>query len=194
MSGSFTLKAIDGANPLGFLAALGTLRLATLRWPEADVALSWKRSGHWTPTLFGAPISDPPALCAALLEAGSSAPVEKFSVLGKNLTVAPAAYRSFAAVARESASLADRRLADFAAAFGCEDCPDDKEERIRYTQLCFITGSGHQDFLGTIASLKAEVTADHLSEALFDGWRTNNKGLAISLGPIRCSRICSPLG
>jgi hypothetical protein len=182
MSGFFTLSAIDGANPLGFLAALGTLRLATLRWPEADVALSWKRSCNWTPALSGAPISDPPALCAALLEA-RSAPVEKFSMLGKNLTVAPDAYRSFAAFARETASLSDRRLADFAAAFGCEDCLDDKEERIRYTQLCFITGSGCQDFLGTIAALNAEVTVDHLSEALFDGWLTNNKGLAFRWDP-----------
>ena len=28
-----TLKGLDGANPLGFLAAIGTLRIATVVWP-----------------------------------------------------------------------------------------------------------------------------------------------------------------
>ncbi len=182
MTTSFKLRALNGANPLAFLAALGTLRLAALRWPETEIALSWERSANWTPTLFGAPVSNQQALCAALLEA-PSAPVEQFSLLGKNITVSPAEFRQFAASARDIASLSDRRLADFAAAFGCEDCIDGKNDRIRYTQFCFITGSGHQDFLGTIAALKAEVTADHLSEALFDGWRSNNKGLAFRWEP-----------
>lgn len=46
------LTGLDGANPLGFLAALGTL--ATLHQAgETSVKLSWRRSVTWQPTLRG---------------------------------------------------------------------------------------------------------------------------------------------
>ena len=178
----FTLEAIDGANPLGFLAAMGTVRLAALCWPKANITLSWKRAARWTPTLSGAPISDEQSLCAALRDA-PSAPVEQFAPLGKNITVSPDQFRQFTAAARRSASSGDRRLADFAVAFGCEDCPDERNNRIRFTQLCFITGSGHQDFLGTMTALKEQTTADNLYEALFGGWQGRDKSLAFRWDP-----------
>ena len=43
------LRAMDGANPLGFLAALGTL--AVLAEAGAMVKLGWRRAAHWTPFL-----------------------------------------------------------------------------------------------------------------------------------------------
>ena len=184
MTTPFALRAIDGANPLGFLAALGTLRLASLRWPESDVTLSWEPAGRFVPRLMGVPEVGEEALCAALLEA-PSAPVSEFSsYLGKNITVPPCKFRDFAVAARKSALKADRRLADFSAAFGCEACVDERNDRIRYTQLCFITGSGHQDFLATMTALEKEVTADHIYEALFGGWHARDKGFAFRWDPL----------
>src|SRR5690242_2378140 len=121
MNGEFLLEAIDGSNPLGFLAAVGTLRLAQLRWPETNISLAWKRVGRWVPSLFGAPLVSRRDLCEELLHS-LRVPVETFTSLGKNITVSPDVFRNFARDGREAASRADRRMADFAAAFGCEEC------------------------------------------------------------------------
>lgn len=43
------LPALDGANPLGFLAALGTL--VVLGELDAEAKLGWKASAHWVPFL-----------------------------------------------------------------------------------------------------------------------------------------------
>jgi hypothetical protein len=64
-SHSITLPAINGANPLGFLAALGTLIVARRSgYPKAR--LGWQRSVSWMPVLdCGSPV-DPVTLCQAL--------------------------------------------------------------------------------------------------------------------------------
>lgn len=58
---SLELRGIDGANPLGFLAALGTL--VTVRQAgEKQARLRWKRARTWVPVLDGISTSDPDKL------------------------------------------------------------------------------------------------------------------------------------
>ena len=58
---SLALLGIDGANPLGFLAALGTL--VTVRQAgERQARLRWKRARTWVPVLDGISTSDPDML------------------------------------------------------------------------------------------------------------------------------------
>ena len=45
----FNLTALDGANPLGFLATLGTL--AVLSETDPLIKLGWHSGAHWTPFL-----------------------------------------------------------------------------------------------------------------------------------------------
>ncbi len=46
------LIALEGGNPLAYLAAIGTLRVATLAWPEENVRLNWKNiNGGWHPCI-----------------------------------------------------------------------------------------------------------------------------------------------
>jgi hypothetical protein len=186
MSDGIVLRALDGANPLAFLAALGTLRLVHLKDPDAQVKLRWERlSGAWRPRLQGLDLNEDD-LCELLISA-SWAPVERFvEGIGKNLTVTGDTFKEFAKGALEAATRSDqpdRRMADFAAAFGCETCINKKDlDRIEYTDLCFITGSGHQDFLGTISALAAKVTKEHLNDALFGKWRPE-KGLSMRWDP-----------
>ena len=69
------LTGIDGANPLGFLAALGTLSLLRQgAFPEARLA--WKRTATWQPSLTGVLPADQSMLCDALAAAlrGRSVP------------------------------------------------------------------------------------------------------------------------
>jgi len=52
------LPGLDGANPLGFLAALGTL-VVLHGAGERGARLSWRRARTWTPVLRGMSATDP---------------------------------------------------------------------------------------------------------------------------------------
>jgi hypothetical protein len=182
MSG-LVLGGIEGSNPLGFLAALGTLRLCDAMWPERPVRMRWVRSGGWRPELLGLPVDDDAALCRALQAEARWAPLEPFRGLGENLTVKPEVFSGVVRAQAATASPGDRRAADFAAAFGCEIFEDEKRGRIPFTDLCFITGSGHQDFLGTARGLERECQPEHLQEALFGPWRYADRSLSLRWDP-----------
>ena len=75
-SRSFTLEGLDGANPLGFLAALGTLVVAG--WSgEAGARLGWKRGYRWVPVLDGVACDDQATLCRLLARALGGRPVSE---------------------------------------------------------------------------------------------------------------------
>jgi hypothetical protein len=145
--------------------------------------MGWERlDGSWRPKLQGVQVTEE-ELCEKLAVHRWWAPAEEFvTSLGKNLTIPIGKFKPFVERAGLAASLYDRRAADFAAAFGCEVCEEENNDRIERTDFCFITGSGHQDFLGTIAALQENVTSRHLYEALFEGWRAE-KGLSMRWDP-----------
>jgi hypothetical protein len=63
----FELVGLNGANSLGFLAALGTL--ASLhRWQHKSVRLGWKQANQWVPVLE-APCSNRQELVSAVADA-----------------------------------------------------------------------------------------------------------------------------
>lgn len=174
------LRGIDGSNPLGYLAALGSLRL--LDGAIAGVKLRWVLDGGWRPELSGLGSHDEQSLCEILANA-KGVPTEAFSGLGKNITVGPTIFGKFAAEAGESARAGDRRAADFAASFGSEVCIEEKKDRIQYTSLCFITGSGHQDFLETMKKLAEKAGVEHLRRTLFEKWQYSDEGLSMRWDP-----------
>jgi hypothetical protein len=109
--------------------------------------------------------------------------MEQIGLLGKNITVPPSLFSQFTQAAAAATSLEDRRAADFAAAFGSEACKHEKLDRIQYTDFCFITGSGHQDFLETMKGLKSVIEPRHLEQTLFRPWQYNDKGLSLRWDP-----------
>ncbi len=180
MADEILLSGIDGSNPLGFLAAAGALRLLDSR--RNDIGLRWAMDGAWRPVLTGVAVT-PEQLCAAILEC-SPIPGELVSLIGKNLTVPVATYREFVLASEDHLVNSGRRAAtDFAAAFASEACEDRKKARVEYTDLCFITGSGHQDFIETAKKLTTATTAVHIYEALFQPWRRSDKGLSFRWDP-----------
>jgi hypothetical protein len=70
----FELRGLDGANPLGFLAALGTL-VALEATGEPGVRLAWRRLGSWVPTIEGVSFPGPDQLSDAVAGALRGAPV-----------------------------------------------------------------------------------------------------------------------
>jgi hypothetical protein len=65
---SLELPGIDGANPLGFFAAIGTL-MAVREAGETDARLRWKRARTWVPVLAFLSTSDPAKLSHAVARA-----------------------------------------------------------------------------------------------------------------------------
>src|SRR5205823_6055929 len=102
--------------------------------------------------------------------------------LGKDITVSVDKFSPFVRTAYECARTGDRLSGDFAAAFGSEVCEQEGKGRIEYTDLCFITGSGHQHFIGTMEGLTQSVSVAHIRDALFGTWETN-KGLSMRWDP-----------
>jgi hypothetical protein len=174
---------IEGSNPLAFLTAVGALRLAESVWKDRPVRMRWIPERGWRPEVSGLPTEDPSEFCRELSENAQWAPLDAFNVLGENLTVEAEVFRAAVEAAREMTVSGDRRAADFAAAFGCEIFEDEKKGRISFTDLCFITGSGHQDFLGTARALAKKCSADHLREGLFGPWRYADEGLSMRWDP-----------
>ncbi len=180
---SLLLSGLVGSKPLAFLAAVGTLRLCDLLWPGGKIRLHWVDDAGWRPVLSGLLVSSPTDLCRTLAEHGPWAPLSDFERLGNNLTVSADTFRAVAGEIARDLHPSARRALDFITAFGNE-CFEDKDKgRIEYTDFSFITGSGHQHFLGTARNLQSCVGPDHLNEALFGPWRFADKGNSFRWDP-----------
>lgn len=171
MNTELELTGLDGSNPLAFLAALGTLRILTLAWPDKNVRLSWRSSNGWRPVLSAeTDLSDSEkmmgVLHARLEKDGKQSVFSRWDNLNK---IPPDEYRSYAHEAVQHASQDDRVWVDFVAAFGNEASL--AEDVIQDTAFRTMSGAGHQDFLKFMRLLVELTTPKHLEEALLGPWR-----------------------
>ena len=89
------LPALDGSHPLAFLAALGTLRVLDIQFPNSNIKMSWSMTrGAWRPSLAGNGSDfDRDAIVAKLDEYLRNAPqVELLKSIGPDLTVSGASF------------------------------------------------------------------------------------------------------
>lgn len=176
------LPGIDGANPLGFLAALGTLRTLDGAWPERNVRLSWRQhAGAWRPVLHLPHLVSSSDLAHVLHACLCADPGSNLHLnLGLNLTVPP---ERFAQHAELVVQCGQRRCADYVASFGSEFLHHETLDRIDYTELCMVSGSGHQHYLGTMAQLAKVVTPSHIERTLFSPWDYSDERLSLRWDP-----------
>lgn len=167
----FLLRGLDGANPLGFLAAIGALRTATAAWPASAVRMGWtQQSGGWRPRLEIAHVDVDEDVFLETLDAelkkmeGHAA----FS-FSDGLPVAVDLFAIQLKAAFSSADSSDRSLADFLVAFG-SDAFVDENGRISDTALRAV-GGGQQRFLLSAVELIQNTEAHHLRSALFQEWK-----------------------
>lgn len=177
------LSGLDGSNPLGFLAAVGTLRTVGLAEPNADWRMKWLvHNGVWAPAM----LTDQTASVDALVDLlygrlrRKSTPEFDFS---RNLNVTPQTFRDEAVAAQSQARQHDRCRADFIAAFGCELCKTRDGRSIQNTALRTLSGAGHQDFLGTMKQLTRETEKHHLHSSLFERWSYSDDKLGMRWDP-----------
>jgi hypothetical protein len=168
----FHLRGLDGANPLGFLAALGTLRMATAAWPTSAVRMGWiQQSGGWRPRLEIAHVDVDEDVFLETLNAGLKKMEGHLAIsFATDLNVDVRMFRAELAAALIAASPAEHVRADFLAAFG-SDAIADEDGIISDTALRTMSGAGHQHFLGFMQQLVRETDVIHLRHALFETWR-----------------------
>ena len=183
------LDGLDGANPLAFLAALGTLRGLTIAWPGRRVHLSWTLHDTWRPCLYvdDGFLDEEQALegleCFMEMRPGHEA-----LEIGDNLTIPADKFRVYAQDAAETASapFSGRARADFIAAFGC-DAVDRREGQykgqVQDTALRTMSGTGHQHFLRTMRDLAEKVGRDKLRQCLFSQWERQDPQLSLRWDP-----------
>jgi CRISPR-associated endonuclease/helicase Cas3 len=155
------LRGLDGANPLGFLAALGLFRTLD----DGRHRMSWARAGGtWVPRLHpsrGTPVTED-GLVAALEER-----------LAKSLDVHPAVLlERLGAVADDSkrrrrcfeeiVAGSDRAEMDWTAAIASDFAPPDSINQLQTVRRDY--------FLGNVRSVLARTGADHLRRAIFHSW------------------------
>ena len=177
------LTGLDGSNPLGFLAAVGTLRIAAHANPVVDRRMEWRaHHGTWVPVLSSSGAPSAEALLELLARALRRHSTPEFD-FARNLNINPEAFSAVARNAQLEATLQNRRYADFVASYGCELFATSDRKSIQDTALRTMNGAGHQHFLGTMSELVGKTTEDHLRRSLFETWDYSDDKLGLRWDP-----------
>jgi len=179
-----TLTGLDGANPLAFLAALGTFRVLSEREGYSSTQLAWTNAGNkWTPVLCL-----PCALFQSELVALLDEPLRAMSghtvlTFDKNLRIPALQFRSLSIDALNGWMNGEDTVShQFLSAFGSDGIRSENGE-IEDTALRTMSGAGHQHFLKFMNGLGRETTQENLSEALFGPWRYQDPGPSLRFDP-----------
>lgn len=188
------LIGLDGGNLLGYLAALGTLRVMTLAEPGAEVRMSWVERGWWTPVLHHSRISTGEELVAGLAPKVTAGVAMQSKKTGKKkqldgssdnlraegLTNANPAYRHdhldlcLAAFRKELQNEAQqpgrREVADFFASLGSDCFAESKADKPTTTKFRAIGAGNNEGFLGFMRTIHLGTDVGHLHKALFLQW------------------------
>lgn len=184
------LSGIDGSNPLGFLAALGTLRTVDCLYPEAEIRMGWRlESGSWRPFLVSPTICfESFKLCDKLAVYLTSPPQQNlFKAVGDNLTLSPTQFGKLAKSTLAKACEGDQpSLSDleFLAAFGTDAAyqPHSKDRTLMQdTALRTMSGAGHQHFIKFMREIISNSTSPHLHSTLFQPWTYEDEGRGMNL-------------
>lgn len=194
------LAGLDGSNPLGFLAALGTL--AVLRaGGERNARLHWCRQFTWRPVVSGVSASDQDEVAARIAEVLKDEERAELSIglaedPGNRIIDCDADHYATVAGAAGAAARWDRRiLVDFLAAFASDGSIDVDRRgkprlqkmtgrpRLLSTPFQFTRGSGQQYFLGSVWKLVQEVDENRICEALFQAWRYQDEKFSLRWDP-----------
>lgn len=179
------LKGIDGANPLGFLAALGTL--VTGQSFCRDIALFWRREyGAWRPVVSG-PVGDEANFIESLDVALSNTSSEPFEFDNK----LPFSAERFSDILKEvqvKTGSHDRRTADLLSSFGCEVFEKNgvfKDTRFRMVRSGDSKGQGFPFYA---KSIRKQVGGSELRRTLFETWDYRDDGFSLRWAPMEDQR------
>lgn len=159
------MTALDAADPLGFLAALGVLRIISRDEPEAR--LRWLQDGSWSAALeTPEPLDIVEVLFTDLERWRRGNPAVEFAVNAdrkvQDLKHQP---KDFRALMLRLAN--EPEAAEFVAAYATGVAVDGSGQT-KPTSLHLT--AGQQRFMDAILDLRASVTREDLQEALYGPW------------------------
>ena len=181
------LNGLDGSNPLGFLAAIGTAVVLQDVFPE--IRLGWEQTGGgWRPSLAGCG-DDEQAFAEKLLEALRDASMTVFDVDNRM----PFDADKFSLKLRDvqsCSSIANRREADFLSSFGTELYPNKKnglfqDSRFRMVRSGDSKGQGLPFYA---RKMRKDLRIDHVRRTLFNAWDYEDEGYSLRWDPIEDQR------
>lgn len=198
----FLFSAIDGGNPLGYLAALGAFRLATRAWPDRRVLLAWEKvAAMWRPLLRieQALSVDERTAREQLINTLHQNGVELSTMFSKELLDSSVAYekrwenklrfpvqayRDFCGMVVSGQGEDQQVLPEFAAVWGGETAPEEnaKHELVRRTRFDFT--AGQQSFIEMLRDAHTTTRAQDLEAALFSGWRYQTSASSMRWDPV----------
>src|SRR5215470_11051253 len=181
----FLCTGLYGSHPLGALAALGMLRVATRLPLPQPVRLSWVVQTDWVARLHvpGA-VSQDAVVQAFVADVAERATAPEL-VWRQDLQATPDAYHYFAAAQMRTATPAHHATVDFLAAYGSEVVT--QKGVIHATP--FDMTSGQQQFLALVAALAQDLrhnpqcTSAAFAEALWGPWRYRDPVHALGWDP-----------
>jgi hypothetical protein len=171
---SLLLTGLDGANPLGFLAALGVLNVLSDAAPTGIApTLAWEYQGAWRPVVSsGDATLSFEALTAKVmadLATWKKDPAIDLEYDGvRDLKPPPVVYRTFLERLVAKAEPTRRRSVDLAGAFAT-DVAVDRSGNTKPTALHFT--AGQQEFLAMVKELIEETREEDVLEAMVGPWR-----------------------
>jgi len=176
------LPGLDGANPLGFLAALGAWRTTEAIYP--GTRMLWKPlGGHWAPVLRIHKRLSEEELAEALHGELIKMKDHPVFTLSKNLNLKPAEFATRSAQAIERFLRGDDPISvAFLAAFG-SSATNNEQGAIEDTALRTMSGAGHQHFLKTMNDLAALTTPEQIHSALFRTWTYPDEKIGLRWDP-----------
>ncbi len=172
------LPGLQAGSPLGFLAAVGLLRVLATRHPELESRLGWTRSGAGFAATLDAEL-DADALLNLLtgtLNANADAHPAANWVLARDAEADPTRFRELLAV------LARTPEAAWATAWGVESIDGHTRSDKRFSQLQVSRKDYH---VKAVDNLLAGVTREHLARTLLASWDFNDplEGVSLHLDP-----------
>lgn len=181
------LNGLDGSNPLGFLAAIGTAVVLQDVFPE--IRLGWEQTeGGWRPSLAGCG-DDEQAFSEKLSEALRDASMTVFDVDNRM----PFDAEKFSLKLRDvqsCSSIANRREADFLSSFGTELYPNEKNGLFQDTRFRMVRSgdSAGQGLPFYAKEMRKKVGIDHIQRTLFHAWDYQDTGYSLRWDPIEDQR------
>jgi hypothetical protein len=165
------LCGLDGGDLLGFLAAVGTLRILSLG--EPGVRMLWRDAGEtWTPVIQHPEIATGEKLIETVagLVCGESTINDAWSI-SDDLTLGRDAFRKHLDDHAASAKPDRREVADFLTSFGSEAYgTGTQKDQMSDTEFRTMSGAGHQHFLGFMRELALTSDSGHIRAALLEAW------------------------
>jgi hypothetical protein len=165
------LLGLTGSEPLAFLAALGALRGAARRWPDAHLA--WIGDAPFQPELQLPDDANVHTLVETLATALREVEtLDFFAVFGSDVKVPPGVFKKLLLDSTTGDNETSQALLDYLYALGNEMVADGSGKKLKPT--AWHMTAGQQQFLDMARTLLRKTTPVHLHAALFQPWTYND--------------------